>query len=308
MLFSDNVALADEVALKEEAERLGLLCMGPDCGTALIGGVPLGFANQVRRGRIGLVAASGTGLQAVTCQIHQLGEGVSQALGSGGRDLLSAVGGRATLAGLRALAADPATEVLVVISKPGDVEVEARVLEVAAGFGKPCVFHFLGRDQPPVSLASGSAWAGSLDETARAAVALARGERVWQAVDQVGAEAEGRAVAAEVGRGWLAGLFTGGTLAAEAGRILVETLGVPGGDQHPAGEMARIDGHYVVDLGDDAYTRGRPRSDHHPAARDAAIERAVLGGARLLLLDLVLGYGADGRPGWGARVGDSPGA
>src|SRR5437867_2919896 len=171
MLFSDNVPIQQEVALKEEAERLGLLCMGPDCGTALIGGVPLGFANRVRRGRIGLVGASGTGLQAVTCQIHQLGEGVSHALGSGGRDLCAAVGGRATLAALTALASDPATEVVVVISKPGDAAVETRVLERAAELGKPLVVHFLGRPGPPGELPSGSAWVESLAEAGRAAVA-----------------------------------------------------------------------------------------------------------------------------------------
>lgn len=324
MLFSDNVPLEQEVALKTEADRLGLLCMGPDCGTALIGGVPLGFANRVRRGRIGLVAASGTGLQAVSCQIHQLGEGISHALGCGGRDLQAAVGGRATLAGLAALAADPDTAVLAVISKPGDAEVEARVLARAAELGKPVVFHFLGSPEPPADsstdsprrLPRGSAWAGSLEETARAAVALARGEPVWEAVDHAAAEREGREVAAFVGSGSLAGLFTGGTLASEAARILAETVGVPTAPHPPyllpaglreagdgsnggrlgPGELLRARGHVVVDLGDDAFTRGRPHPIIDPAARAAAIERAVERGASLLLLDVVLGLGAHPDP------------
>ena len=319
MLFSDNVPLEEEVALKQEADRLGLLCMGPDCGTALIGGVPLGFANRVRRGRVGLVAASGTGLQAVSCQIHQLGEGISHALGCGGRDLQAAVGGRATLAGLSALAADPGTAVLVVISKPGDAEVEGRVLARAAELGKPVVFHFLGRPEPPAVLPRGSAWAASLEETGRAAVALARGEAVWEAVDHAAAEREGREVAGSLRGGSLAGLFPGGTLAAEAAEILAETLGVRTGaseakgkrkgsashlriaspadaDPPGPGEMLRARDHVVVDLGDDAFTRGRPHPIIAPAARAGAIERTVADGASLLLLDVILGFGAHPDP------------
>ena len=118
MLFSDNVALDDEIALKRYARSHELLVMGPDCGTAIIGGVPLGFANVVRRGEIGAIAASGTGLQQVTCLIDRWGQGISQAIGTGGHDLRAEVGGITMLQGLDALAADPATRVIVLISKP----------------------------------------------------------------------------------------------------------------------------------------------------------------------------------------------
>jgi FdrA protein len=285
MLFSDNVLLGQEVALKQEADRLGLLCMGPDCGTVLIGGLPLGFANRVRRGRIGLVGASGTGLQAVTCQIHRLGEGVSHALGSGGRDLSAEVGGRTSLAALDALAGDPTTEVLVVIAKPGDPRVEARVLARTAELGKPVVVHFLGRSQSPDELPDGTAWAANLDETARVAVALARGQAESQGIDRLAIESEAQLVAREAGRGALAGLFVGGTLAAEAARILAETLG--------AGGVGR---HVIIDLGDDALTRGRPHPIIDPSIRAAAIEQVVADGAVILLLDVVLGYGAHSDP------------
>lgn len=86
-LFSDNVSLDDEIELKRVAADKGLLVMGPDCGTAIVNGVGLGFANKVRQGPIGIVAAAGTGLQQVSSRIHQLGSGVTQAFGTGGRDL-----------------------------------------------------------------------------------------------------------------------------------------------------------------------------------------------------------------------------
>jgi FdrA protein len=131
-LFSDNVALADEVALKREAARRGRLVMGPDCGTAIVGGVPLGFANAVRPGSVGLVGASGTGLQEVTCLIDRLGGGISHAIGVGGRDLDERVGGTMMLAALARLAADAGTRVIVLISKPPAPAVARRVLEAAA--------------------------------------------------------------------------------------------------------------------------------------------------------------------------------
>ena len=143
-LFSDNVPLAEEIALKHLASERGLLVMGPDCGTALIGGVPLGFANAVRRGPIGVVGSSGTGLQEVTSLIHRLGGGVSHAIGTGSRDLYAEVGGVSFLAAVDALAADPGTRVLVGIAKPGASEVEQQVLARLAASGKPAVVYFLG--------------------------------------------------------------------------------------------------------------------------------------------------------------------
>src|SRR5437762_13956998 len=106
-LFSDNVPVADEVLLKQLAAKKNLLMLGPDCGTAILDGVPLGFANAVRRGSVGLVAASGTGLQQVSCLVDRFGAGISQAIGVGGRDLDERVGGAMMLAGIERLLADP---------------------------------------------------------------------------------------------------------------------------------------------------------------------------------------------------------
>ena len=144
MLFSDNVRSPTSARSRRTRANADLLVMGPDCGTAIVNGVPLGFANVVRRGDIGLVAASGTGLQEVTCRIHNLGGGVSQALGTGGRDLKEEIGGITMLQGLAALAADPRTRVIVLISKPPCAGDRAPDLDAAAAAGKPVVVHFLG--------------------------------------------------------------------------------------------------------------------------------------------------------------------
>ena len=171
MLFSDNVELADEIALKRLAGERGLMMMGPDCGTAIINGVPLGFANAVRRGDIGLVAASGTGLQQVSCLIHAMGAGVSQAIGVGGRDLKSEVGGVTMRQGLAALASDPETNVIVLISKPPAPEIAERLVAAAGRIDKPVVINFLGgaiSDLPGVSVAN------TLEDAARIAVGLTK--------------------------------------------------------------------------------------------------------------------------------------
>ena len=172
MLFSDNVSVDQEIAIKRHAEARGLLVMGPDCGTAIINGIPLGFANVVRRGSVGLVAASGTGLQEVTCRIHNLGAGVSQAIGTGGRDLRDEIGGLTMLAGLRALAGDDQTRVIVLVSKPPSPTVASRILALAGASGKPTVVHFLGAEPGTVS-GAGLHAARSLADAADIAVALA---------------------------------------------------------------------------------------------------------------------------------------
>jgi FdrA protein len=282
-IFSDNVPIADEVELKRLAAKKKLLVMGPDCGTAILEGVPLGFANAVRRGRIGLVGASGTGLQQVSCLIDRLGEGCSQVIGVGGHDLDERVGGLMMQAGIERLAADPGTRVIVLVSKPPAPAVARRVLEVARKSGKPIVVNFLGGD-PAAIRAAGATPATTLEDAARAAVALCRGKGTGAKAPTLTPKlaAAGRAKARRFSKSQrlVCGLYSGGTLCQEASLIL------SGGAKYT-----------TIDLGDDEFTVGRP----HPmidfrlrnerivtAAKDA--ETAVI------LLDVVLGYGAHPDP------------
>jgi succinyl-CoA synthetase alpha subunit len=303
-LFSDNVPLAEEVALKRLAAERGLLLMGPDCGTALIGGAPLGFANAVRRGVIGVVGSSGTGLQEVTCQIHALGGGVSHAIGTGGRDLYAEVGGRTFLAAVDALAADPATRVLVAIAKPGDAAVEATVLARLAGSGKPAVVYLLGGLGGAAMAAAQSAGvvvAADLEHAARCAVALANGEPPPPPPEPAEADALARQIVVGLMPSQLAvrGLFAGGTLAQEAAaavRRALRAAALVDGTARP-GEVLKIGPHSILDLGDDAYTRGRPHPLIDPRLRNGElIAQAREGGVALVLLDVILGSGSHADP------------
>lgn len=175
MMFSDNVSMEEEIPLKQYARAHDLLVMGPDCGTAIINGIPLGFANVVRRGDIGVVAASGTGLQQVTSLIDRYGRGITQAIGTGGHDLKSEVGGITMLQGIAALTADPATKVILLVSKPPSPDVMKNVLEKAAQGGKPVVVDFIGAD--PDSIASGSiVGVRTLEDAAMASVNISKGK------------------------------------------------------------------------------------------------------------------------------------
>src|SRR5216683_3703129 len=205
-LFSDNVSVEDEVDLKRFAQGQHLLVMGPDCGTAILNGVGLGFANVVRRGRIGLIGASGTGVQEVTSLLHQAGEGISHAIGTGGRDMYAAVGGVTTLQALELLRDDPQTQTIVLVAKPSAPEVAARVLSKAAQTGKPVVACLLGADlQPP----PGVQLAHNLYQAARLA---ASPESSWSGVTPADlARTHFRAEQHQV-----RGLFCGGTLCEEA--------------------------------------------------------------------------------------------
>ncbi|MDP2701521.1 MAG: acyl-CoA synthetase FdrA, partial [Candidatus Rokubacteria bacterium] len=284
-IFSDNVPVADEAELKRLAAKKKLLVMGPDCGTAILDGVPLGFANAVRRGSIGLVGASGTGLQEISCLIDRLGEGCSQVIGVGGHDLDERVGGLMMQAGIERLAADPGTRVIVLVSKPPAPAVARRVLDVARKSGKPVVVNFLGGD-PAAILGAGAIPAATLEDAARAAVALARGKRVAAAPLAVAPKlaAAGRAKARRFrkGQSLVRGLYSGGTLCQEAALILEEA----GGQKHT-----------TVDLGDDEFTVGRPHPMIDFRLRNERILAAAEDGATaVILLDVVLGYGAHADP------------
>jgi succinyl-CoA synthetase alpha subunit len=303
MLFSDNVGVDQEIAIKRHAETRGLLVMGPDCGTAIINGIPLGFANVVRRGAIGLVAASGTGLQEVTCRIHNLGAGVSQAIGTGGRDLRDEIGGLTMLAGLRALAGDDQTRVIVLVSKPPSPVVASRILELAAASGKPTVVHFLGAEPGSIQ-GAGLHAAESLAEAADIAVALAKGGGPNASRTT---PAKGSPVTDEHALDGLAstqttvrGLFTGGTFCYEA-QLAFLGRGLPCRSNAPVHGASSLDeaagGHVFIDMGDDEYTRGRPHPMIDPSLRNASIREAADDPAlAVLLFDLVLGYGSHPSP------------
>jgi len=296
MLFSDNVSVADEVALKTLGDEMGRLVMGPDCGTAIINGVPLGFANVVRPGNIGLVAASGTGLQQVSCLIDDLGGGISQAIGTGGRDLKSEVGGRAMMRGLEMLAADTGTEVIVLISKPPDADVAKRLMDMAENCGKPVVINYLG--------AGGGA--ATLEEAAHLAVAAANGETADIAnLPRHNLDADGVAKArAALGpaQGSIRALYSGGTFAYETMLILQPLLG-PIWSSSPLDPDGLLDdpwqsrGHTVIDLGDDIFTRGRPHPMiDHRLRGERIVQEAADAETAVILLDVVLGYGSHDDP------------
>lgn len=304
MMFSDNVAEADEIDLKRLAEANDRLLMGPDCGTAIVNGMPLGFANVVRRGPVGVVAASGTGLQEVTCALHHLGSGISQAIGTGGRDLHAGIDGRTMRQAIRMLADDPQTSLIVLISKPPAPAVASQVLEAARTCGKPVVVHFLGETAGATD--DGVARAHSLRHAAEVAVALLAGEAPPPPTEL---SARLRTAAASVrlapGQRWVRGVFAGGTFCYEAQLILLAggnacESNAPAPGATPLAERTRGHGNSLVDMGDDAFTEGRPHPMIDPSLRDARlIAEAADPQTAVLLFDVVLGHGADADPGRG---------
>ena len=288
-LFSDNVPLEQEVLVKQLASRRGLIVMGPDCGTAIIAGVPLGFANVVRRGRIGFVGASGTGLQEVTTQVHLMGEGVSHAIGTGGRDVKAEVGGASMLMALDLLAADTATSVIGIVSKPPAPAVMQAVMERAGRAGKPVVACFLGggATDAPANVRQ----AGSLYDCAAACVAAARGTKALVAAPAIVPAFEFAAT-----QRFVRGLFSGGTFCTEAQAALraldIACLSnVPLDARQALPDLRRSQDHTMLDLGDDDFTVGRPHPMIDPSTRVVRIaQEAADPQTAVILLDIVLGY------------------
>ncbi len=297
-LYSDNVSLEDEISLKQLAASGGLLVMGPDCGTAIVNGVGLGFANRVRRGPIGLVAASGTGLQQVSSRIHELGGGLTQALGTGGRDLSEAVGAVTARQGLDLLSRDPQTQVIVLISKPPAPKVADELLQLARSAGKPVVVDFIGYPgplggQPPLCQRPSTR---QLSTAVQLATRQASGGEQVDSAIPTGQFAPGQR--------YLRGLFSGGTLAYEAQLLLQDYLpGVSIRSNAPLRKEHRLTSslvsqeHTIVDLGEDEFTVGRlhPMMDNDLRIRRLHQETADPEVA-VILLDVVLGYGAHPDP------------
>ena len=290
MLFSDNVPVEQEIVLKDAAARHDVLVMGPDCGTAVVGGLGLGFANALRPGPVGIVAASGTGAQEVTCLLDADGVGVTAVLGVGGRDLSAAVGGRSTLAAMKVLDEHPTTEFVVVLSKPPDPKVAEAVRAAAAKLRTPSLVAFVGMGQG--------------DLTAATAQILAALGRIPTAPPEwlPSYEREARA-------GFIRGLFSGGTLCDEAMAIAAGRLGpiasnTPLRPEWALGPELKAPGHLMIDFGDDRLTAGRP---HPMIDQSLRLERIAQEGSdpacAVLLLDVVLGYGAHAGPGRRARSG-----
>lgn len=283
MIFSDNVSLDDEIRLKTKASEKDLIVMGPDCGTAIIAGAPLAFANVIPKGNIGVIGASGTGIQEVISQIALLNQGITQAIGLGGRDLSQEVGGISALTALDMLAADQATQVITFISKPPAESVRKKVISAMKLINKPIVAIFLGSniDKPQDE---NIYFARTLDEAARLSCLLAKVE----ASATQSSHAEHRSIL---------GLYTGGTLASEAAMLLAHELGLAVSKNHDKGIMLAQNGHKIIDLGDDFYTVGRPHPMIDPSIREQEIcqlgDNTSVG---VLLLDLVIGYGANTNP------------
>jgi succinyl-CoA synthetase alpha subunit len=290
MIFSDNVPMEEEVALKNEALELGLLVMGPDCGTAIINGTPLAFANKVKRGDIGIIGASGTGIQEVSCLISQGGGGISQAIGVGGRDLKKEVGGISTLMALDALDDDTDTRHVVLISKPPEPSVAESILNRIKASRKNFTICFLG--------ASGLELPGNavLAPTLKAAAESALGRCPISA----NFLPEKAAVPLPKGKNTVLGLFSGGTLCAEA-QFIFRQSGESLNSNVPIPGVSKLEGnpkgHCFIDFGDDEYTRGRPHPMIDPTIRDEAIVKALKNpDAGIILIDMVIGYGAHDDP------------
>jgi FdrA protein len=286
-LYSDNVPLDREVALKRRARDQGLLVLGPDCGTAVLGGVGFGFANRVRRGPVGLVGASGTGLQAVMSELHRRGSGISHAIGTGGRDLSTEVAGITAVQSLDLLARDPETRVIVLLSKPPAPEVKELLLARASCAGKPVVVYFLGEEVLLHEEKNANLWqVSTLDDVA---------ERTLQLLETAGRNDEEEPIS-----GYVRGLFSGGTLAFEADQGLCKYIApvwTNFGESSRLEASARSKGHTVLDLGADEFTVGRlhPMIDQDLRLRRLRQEAADPS-VSVILLDVVLGDGAHADP------------
>jgi len=302
-LFSSNVSREEELELKTSAKGKGLLMMGPDCGTSIINHKVLGFGNVVREGSIGLVSASGTGLQEVTTLVHKAGLGISQAIGTGGGDLSEMVGGITMIQGIQLLEADDQTEGIVLVSKPPAPETMGRVLEAARRCSKPVLVNFLGGGVNPRLLGRLRS-ASTLEDAAREACKLAGAKSLAPAALTEAAVSIALAENEKLAKGqrYVRGLFAGGTLCYESQSVLLPLVGAvysnaPIRPERKVPGEAPSKGHTCVDMGAEEFVEGRAHPMMDFSLRNLRIlEEARDPEAAVILLDVELGYGSNADP------------
>lgn len=296
-LFSDNVPLEQEVELKQLARERGRLVMGPDCGTSLIGGVGIGFANHVRRGPIGVVGAAGTGLQEFTSLVHQAGSGISHAIGTGSHDLSDAVGGITTLMGIDALEADAGTQVIAIVSKPAGRNTLESVIKRIQACQKPVIGCFLGLGDQLQGVGTHFHQALTIDEAVRLALYYGPGEVRWDETESSFSEEtiQQQKACWRSEQRYLRGLFAGGTFCYQTQQVLRDA-GLAVYSNAPLDKRYKLENpevsleHSVIDLGEDYFTQGKP----HPMIDATERRKRILAEAEdpevaILLLDFILG-------------------
>lgn len=300
-IFSSNVSVDEELRLKQFAAGKKLLVMGPDCGTSLLGGAGIGFANAVRQGSIGAIGPSGTGLQEFTTLVHHAGGGISHAIGTGSRDLSQEIGGITTLMALDALEKDPGTEVIAIISKPPDEKVLKVVLKRIEDCTKPVLGCFFGIEEVGDSLPDEFHLVRNIDEVVELSIKLVSGDdpvAMEKVGDRVGDMANEIRGTLSPGQQYIRGLFAGGTFCYQSQQIMLEA-GLDVFSNAPIERSTRLAhleesrGHTLIDMGDEVYTLGRP----HPMIDGTMRAQRILMEGRdsdvaVLLLDIVLGYNA----------------
>ncbi|MFH1452651.1 MAG: acyl-CoA synthetase FdrA [Armatimonadota bacterium] len=301
MIFSDNVSIEDEKNLKQYADEKRLLVMGPDCGTAIIDGKPLAFANLVRRGKVGIVGAAGTGIQEVSVCVHKLGEGISQAIGTGGRDLSNEVGGITMLAGLEMLLNDNNTSVIILISKPPEKEVAGKILNRIKNASKPVVVHFIGAPEGEIA-SSGAIYAQTLaDSAVKACGVISSGiqEKAFDTDTEKIIKQEKEKY--KSGQKYVRGFYTGGTVCKEAILMLSGFSpiysNIPLDKKYKLSDSGKSIENTVLDLGEDEFTQGRPHPMIDPVSRnERMLADKDLDNIRIIILDVMLGYGSHPDP------------
>lgn len=306
MIFSDNISIEDELKLKIYAKEKGLMVMGPDCGTAIINGVPLAFANVVNKGDIGIVAASGTGLQEVSTIISNLGAGISQAIGTGGRDVKNEIGGIMFIEAMKALNNDEDTNVIVLVSKPPHESVLVKISQEIAKISKPVIAIFIGADNETLKI-SGAIPASNLEEAAIIAVNKSKKIDSEEALKLIAKRNDSIKIEAinisnNCKGKYLRGLFSGGTLCDESQLLLKNIIGqtysnTPIKGNIELNDVWKSEENTIIDLGDDIFTAGKPHPMIDYSLRcNKLIEESQDKDVAVILLDIVLGYGSNLNP------------
>ena len=304
-VFSDHVPLEDEIYLKNLALENNVLFMGPEAGTSILNGTVFGFGNRVRKGSIGIIGASGTGIQESSTMIDLFGEGISHGIGVGGRDLRNDIGGMMTMKAMEIFENDPNTKAVLLVSKPVDNYIRNKIINKINNFSKKnYVLCLIGDNENSVDTAK-IKFSKSIQMSVLKILKLLDDNVYKKTKDVVRNQindsiklSESLSKDLNEGQKFIRGFFAGGTLCYESKIILEQMIGkiysnLSSDDEYSIKGNVSSKENTLIDFGEEEFTSARPHPIIDPLLRrNRILEDANDPNVGVIIIDIICGINA----------------
>jgi len=304
-VFSDHVPLEDEILLKNLALENNVLFMGPEAGTSILNGTVFGFGNRIRSGSVGIIGASGTGIQESSTMIDLFGEGISHAIGVGGRDLRNDIGGMMTMKTMEVFEDDPNTKAVLLVSKPVGDDVRNKIINKINNFSKKNYVLCLIGDNENREDSAKIKFSKSIQISVLKILKYVNDDAYKKIKDVVRKQVDdsiklAKSLSSDLNNDqrFVRGFFAGGTLCYESKIILEQMIGkvysnLSSDDEYSIKGNAASKENTLIDFGEEEFTSARPHPIIDPLLRkNRILEDADDPNVGVIIIDIICGINA----------------